>query len=193
MKLIYSPGSPFARKVRIVLAEKGVEAELVAVETYDSAVLNAANPIGQVPALVLDDGSSLFDSGVICAWLDTLPGGPRLIPDGEAQWPVRRLEAAADAVMENIVKLRIETMRAEEKRSPERLATLARKTRSALDALDAQGPDAAFDLGEIALAVALDYIDFRAPELDWRAGRPNLAARWERLRPRPSFEATKPQ
>ena len=192
MKLICSLGSPFARKVRIVMAEKGVDAELRAVEAYDGPELMAANPIGQVPALVLDDGSSLFDSAVICAWLDSRPGGPRFIPDGDEQWSVRRNEAAADAVMENVIKLMMEGRRPEEKRSPERVSTLTAKTRHALDALNAQGVDQAFDLAEIALVVALEYIDFRAPELAWREGRPNLVVRQERLADRPSFVATRP-
>jgi glutathione S-transferase len=192
MKLIYSAGSPFARKVRIILAEKGIDAELRTVDVYDGPELMAANPIGQVPALVLDGETSLFDSAVICAWLDGQPGGPRLIPDGDEQWPVRRNEAAADAVMENVIKLMIEGRRPEDRRWPERVATLTAKTRHALDALNAQGADQGFDLAEIALVVALDYIDFRLPQLAWREGRPNLVVRHQRLADRPSFVATRP-
>lgn len=193
MRLICSLGSPFSRKVRVVLAEKNLEAELVLVDDYESPALLQANPIGQVPALVVDDATALFDSGVICAWLDATYPEPRLIPDGVAQWPVRRLESAADSIMENIVKLRVEAMRAAERRSPAYVERVMRKTRRALDALDAEGEGGGFDLGELSLICALDYIDFRTPELDWRAGRPNLAARWERLKDRPSLAATRPQ
>ena len=193
MQLIYSAGSPFARKVRIALAEKGLQAESVTIEDYEAPVLMAANPIGQVPALVLDDGTALYDSSVICAWIDAHDSGPRLIPQGEAQWPVLRLQSAADAITGNIVRLRVEDMRPEALRWPSMVERVLRKTRHALDALEAQGDAGGFDLGEIALICALDYVDMRAPQLAWRSGRPNLLARWERLRERPSFVATRPQ
>ena len=192
MKLIYSPGSPFARKVRIALAEKGLEAESVTIDDYEAPVLMAANPIGQVPALVLDDGSALYDSGVICAWIDAHGSGAPLIPGGEAQWPVLRLQAAADAVTGNIVRLRVEEMRPEALRWPSLVQRVMRKTRHALDALESQGDPGGFDLGEIALICALDYVDLRAPQLEWRSGRPNLLTRWQRLRERPSFVTTRP-
>ncbi len=195
MKLIYSPLSPFARKVRVVLAEKGlddqVEGEVVNPWDEPSA-LTTANPISQVPTLVLDDGTALYDSGVIAAYLDTLNDAPRLIPPGTEQWRVRRTEAAADAICENVVKLRQEALRPEAERSAHHAARWRRTVTRSLDALEQEGPDGGLDLGEIMLAIALDYVDFRAPELDWRSGRPNLAARWRRLESRPSFRATAP-
>ena len=121
MKLIYNPASPFSRKVLIVLAEKGLDdrVEGVVVNPWDEPdQLTAVNPISQIPTLVLDDGSSLFDSAVIAAYLETLSPAPRLIPDGAAQWRVRRTEAAADAICENVVKLRQEGLRPESQRSP---------------------------------------------------------------------------
>ena len=195
MKLIYAPLSPFARKVRVVLAEKGMDGDvegLVANPWDEPPALTAVNPISQVPALVLKDGTVLHDSAVICAWLDAHGGGPRLIPEGDDQWRVRRLEATADAMMENVVKLRQEMMRPEAQRSPEHTKRWGRTVRRTLDALDAEGPDGGFDLGEISLAIAFEYIDFRAPDLDWRDGRENLQARWRRLASRPSFRATAP-
>lgn len=195
MKLIYSPLSPFARTVRVVLAEKGMDEDvegLVANPWDEPAALTAVNPISQVPTLILKDGTALYDSAVICAWLDSHGGGPRLIPEGEAQWRVRRVEAAADAMMENVVKLRQEAMRPEAQRSPEHTERWRRTVRRALDAMDAEGSEGALDLGEIALVVAVEYMDFRAPELDWRNGRPNLETRWKRLASRPSFRATAP-
>ena len=104
-----------------------------------------------------------------------------------------RLQAAADAVTGNIVRLRVEDMRPEALRWPSLVERVMRKTRHALDALEAQGDAGGFDLGEIALICALDYVDLRAPELEWRSGHPNLLARWERVRERPSFVATRPQ
>jgi glutathione S-transferase len=141
---------------------------------------------------VLDDGTALYDSAMICAWLDAHGGGPRLIPDGEGQWRVRRTEAAADAMMENVVKLRQEALRPEAQRSPEHTRRWCRTVRRALDALEQEGPDGGFDLGEISLAIAFEYIDFRQPELNWRDGRENLQTRWRRLASRPSFRATAP-
>jgi glutathione S-transferase len=195
MKLIYTPTSPFARKVRVVLAEKGMDGDvegLVANPFDETDALAQANPICQVPALVRDDGAPLHDSAVICAWLDAHGGDPRLIPEGEDQWRVRRLEAAADAMMENVVKLRLEALRPEAQRSPEHTKRWGRTVRRSLDALDREGPEGGLDLGEIALAIALEYIDFRAPDLNWRDGRKNLETRWNRLASRPSFRATAP-
>ncbi len=195
MQLIYSPLSPFARKVRVVLAEKGMEdrVEMVAANPWeDPESLTRANPISQVPTLILDDGSALHDSPIICAWLDAHGDGQRLIPDGEAQWAVRRLEAVCDAIMETGVKLRQEEMRPEGERSSTHPVRWARTIRRAFDDLEAEGPGGDLNLGEIALVCALEYIDFRAPYLNWREGRPNLVARHGALASRPSLRATAP-
>jgi glutathione S-transferase len=195
LKLYYSPLSPFARKVRIVLAEKGLEPQVegVVVNPWDEpAELTGENPISQVPTLALDDGRVLFDSAVIAHYLDATVPTPRLIPEGAAQWAVRRTEALADSLCDKIVFLRQESLRPEAERSAHHVARWRRVATRALDALEAEGPDAGFDLGEIMVASALDYIDFREPGLDWRNGRPNLLARWKRLESRPSFRATAP-
>ena len=195
MKLIYNPASPFSRKVLIVLAEKGLDdrVEGVVVNPWDEPdQLTAVNPISQIPTLVLDDGSSLFDSAVIAAYLETLSPAPRLIPDGAAQWRVRRTEAAADAICENVVKLRQEGVRPESQRSPTHVERWRRTVTRSLDVLEAEGPDGGLDLGEIMLAVAMEYIDLRQADLKWREGRPNLQARWRRLEARPSFRSTRP-
>ena len=195
MKLIYNPASPFSRKVLIVLAEKGLDdrVEGVVVNPWDEPdQLTAVNPISQIPTLVLDDGSSLFDSAVIAAYLETLSPAPRLIPDGAAQWRVRRTEAAADAICENVVKLRQEGLRPESQRSPTHVERWRRTVTRSLDVLEAEGPDGGLDLGEIMLAVAMEYIDLRQADLKWREGRPNLQARWRRLEARPSFRSTRP-
>ena len=195
MKLIYNPFSPFARKVLVVLAEKGLDTRVegVVVNPWEEpAVLTAVNPSSQVPALVLDDGQALYDSGVIAAYLDGLAEKPRLLPDGPDLWRVRRVEAAADAICENVVKLRQEGLRPEAQRSPDHTERWRRTVGRSLDALETQGPDGGLDLGEIMLAVAMEYIDIRQPDLNWRDGRPNLLARWRRLEARPSFRSTRP-
>ena len=195
MKLIYNPASPFSRKVLVVLAEKGLDTRVegVVVNPWEEpAALIAANPISQVPTLVLEDGTSLYDSAVIAAYLETLAASPRLLPDGPALWPVRLTEAAADAICENVVKLRQEGLRPEAQRSPAHIERWRRTVTRSLDVLEAEGPDGGLDLGEIALAVALEYIDLRQPDLNWRDRRPNLQARWRRLEARPSFRSTRP-
>jgi glutathione S-transferase len=195
LKLIYSPFSPFARKVRVVLAEKGLEEQvegLVVDPMLDPPALTDHNPISQVPALILADGTALFDSPVICGYLDSLSEAPRLLPSGDDHWRVRRAEASADGIMELAVKLRQEALRPESHRSPDYIARWRRCAVRALDALERTEGSGGLDLGEIALVVALDYVDFRQPDLDWRAGRPNLLARWRRLEARPSFRATAP-
>lgn len=193
MKLFYASASPFARKVRVVLAEKGLEAEIVSLNPWEEPeALTAVNPISQVPTLVTDDGVALSDSKVACAWLDSIGHGAKLIPDGEAQWPVRQLEAAADAISENVVKLRAESMRPEGERSSTHPPRWRRTVVRALDALERSSAQRDVNLGEIALVVALDYIDLRQPDLDWRSGRPNLVTRWEALADRPSLAQTRP-
>jgi glutathione S-transferase len=195
LKLFYSPLSPFARKVQAVLIEKGL-ADGVEVSTVnpwqEPDDLTVANPISQVPSLVLDDGSALPDSQLICAWLDAHHPQPRLIPEGEGQWAVRKLEATCDAMMENVVKLRQEEMRPEAERSSTHPDRWARTVRRSLDALEAEGGPTGLNLGEISLVCALDYIDFRAGYLNWREGRPNLAARHAALASRPSLATTGP-
>ena len=114
------------------------------------------------------------------------------MPDGPALWPVRLTEAAADAICENVVKLRQEGLRPEAQRSPAHIERWRRTVTRSLDVLEAEGPDGGLDLGEIALAVALEYIDLRQPDLNWRDRRPNLQARWRRLEARPSFRSTRP-
>jgi glutathione S-transferase len=195
LKLIYNPTSPFARKVLVVLAEKGLDAgvEGMVVNPWDEPeVLTRVNPISQIPTLILDDGSGLFDSGVIAAYLDSLADAPPLIPVGPDAWRVRRTEAAADAICETVVKLRREGQRPAVQRSPSNTERWRRSVVRALDALEAEGSDGGLDLGEIMLTIALEYVDFREPDLRWREGRPNLVARWRRLEARPSFRSTRP-
>jgi glutathione S-transferase len=192
MKLYYAGASPFARKVRVVLAEKGCDCEMVAANPWDEPeALTAINPVSQVPALVRDDGSALYDSTVIVHWLDE-QAGPRLIPEGEEGWRVRRLEATCNAVCDDVVKLRQEEMRPEEQRSDYHAGRWRRAVTRALDALEADGAGGGVDLGELMLVVTLEYIDLRAPYLNWRDGRPNLVARWARIKDRPSLAATRP-
>lgn len=193
VRLLIASASPFARKCTVAIRERGLTGiEEVAVNAMDSPeVLTKANPIAQIPALIFDDGSSLANSPLICAYLDTLGDAPPLSPAGD--WDVRGREAAADGVMELSVKLRFEQLRPEDERSPSWQARWRTNIARALDVAEADGTlDAALDLGVIAWGCALGYLDLRHPDMAWRTGRPRLAALFERLSARPSFIDTRP-
>ncbi len=192
LRLLISSASPFVRKCRVVIRERALTGiEETPVDSMASPdLLTRANPISQVPALILDDGSSLFDSPVICAFLDAQGAGPRLAPVGD--FPILRRQAAADGVMELAVKLRHEQLRLETERSATWAARWRANIARALDEAEAEDrPADRFDLGEIAWGCALAYLDFRHADLAWRAGRPNLTALSDRLEQRPSFVDTK--
>lgn len=198
MRLFISTGSPFVRKCRIVLREKGLEGRVeeiaLAFPYQDSADLVAANPIGQVPALVDDDGQVLTNSPVICAYLDSVGSGPRLsAPESAAHWAARRMETLADAALEMAVKTALEGRRPEAERSAQWLGWWRNGLNRALDQAEAIAPgDGPLDIGRIALGIVGPYLDFRQPGLDWRAARPRLAAFTERMGALPSFAATRP-
>lgn len=198
MKLYSSPTSPFVRKVRIVIQEKGA-AHLVNEEVVsalaDPAELHAANPLGKVPALALDDGRTLFDSPLICEYLDAVLDGPTLMPaSGEARWQVMRLHALGDGIADAAVSLTFEKNRPEAERSANWMGRWRRAIIRSLDLLEResaslQGPAT---LGTIAVESALGYLDFRHGDLGWRDGRPALAAFFENASGRAAFKETAP-
>lgn len=197
MKLYITDPSPYARKCRIVLRERGLsdQCEEIRVDPYASdPALVAANPVAQVPALVTDDGTVFTDSPLICAWLDArgVAGHP-LIPAGEAQWPVRRLETLADAGLEMGVKWVLEKRRPEAERSATWITRWQEGLNRTLDTLEQIEMDAARpDLGVITTGVLLTWLDFRHPEFDWKTGRPRLVALQVALDGRASFADTFP-
>jgi glutathione S-transferase len=198
MRLYISTGSPFVRKCRVVVQEKGltdrVEEVALAFPYKEGDDFLAANPIGQVPALVDDDGQAMTDSPMICAYLDSIGDGPRLLPpEGPEHWRVRRMETLADSILEMAVKYALEGRRPEAERSATWMGWWTDGLNRALDQAEAAVPDPEpLDLGKIALAIAGHYVDFRRPELGWRASRPKLAAFADGLDQRPSFAATRP-
>lgn len=196
--LLYSPASPYARKVRVLAAEKGVpitvENVSVSPVTTNEAVL-AKNPLGKVPALVLEDGSTLFDSSVICAWIEAQAPSPRMIPEGKARWAALTLESLADGLLDAALLHRYEhALRPEEKRFQPWIDGQWAKLTASLDALERQAASFAdrVDVGTIAVAAALGYLDLRFADKPWRTGRPALSAWFERFGARPSMVATKP-
>lgn len=200
MKLRYSPTSPYVRKLRVALFETGLDksVELIATNPWSAETdLPHDNPIGKVPTLIDDDGHHVYDSRVICEYLDGMHGGPRLFPaEGKARLIALTRQALGDGILDAAVALRIETaMRPEALRwtwwVDRQLATVRR----GLDQLEADAgtlTDLA-TIGDIAAACALGYLDFRLSAEDWRARRPRLAHWFERQEKRPSMVATVPR
>lgn len=196
MKLRFSSTSPFVRKVRIVAAETGLDGRIALVPSNPWAAdtdLVLDNPLSKVPALVTEGGEVLYDSPVICEYLDSLHDGQKLLPAaGGARWRQIRLQALADGIMEAGVAIRVETViRPAEARWPgwcqRQHAAIAR----GLDALEAEasGWEGAFLIGPIAVAAALDWLTFRSLT-DWRLNHPALAAWRDGLGERPSLAST---
>lgn len=199
MRLYITDPSPYARKCRIVLRERGLSerCEEVRVDPYASDVaLLEANPLAQVPALMTDEGVVLNNSPLICAWLDAHgTSGARLLPEaGEAHWRVRRLETLADGGLEMGVKWVLEKRRPEAERSPTWIARWQNGLNRTLDQLEVWEMDAAVpDLGVITAGVLVSWLDFRHPDFNWRTGRPMLTALQATLETRQSFAVTAPR
>jgi glutathione S-transferase len=193
MKLIIATPSPFARKARIALLEKGLAHEILVQNPWQTSI--AANPLGKVPALLLDDGRVIHDSGVIVEYLETLGVPPPLLPaDPGLRVLHRQIEALADGICEAVVLVVTERARPAEKQSADWIARQTKKIPAALASLETLlGGIEGFGLGPIAAGCALGYLDLRSPELDWRLAHPRLAALHESLARRPSFAATVPK
>ncbi len=201
IKLIGSLASPFVRKARIVLAEKKIDYQLVLENVWaPDTTIHTFNPIGKVPCLVMEDGEAVFDSRVICEYVDTLSPVGRLIPQsGRERVEVRCWEALADGVLEAAVLIRLEaTLRNEGERSESWVARQRRKVDEGLHAISqglAGKPWCAnnhYSLADVAVGCALGYLDFRMPELDWREKHPNLEKHFAKLSQRQSFIDTIP-
>jgi glutathione S-transferase len=201
LKLIGTLPSPYTRKARIVAAEKRIEyiLELQNPWAADSSVPNS-NPIGKVPVLMLDDGSALYDSRVICEFLDSVSPIGKLLPaDHRERIEVRRWEALADGVLDAGVLARLENQRPEDERSTSWIARQMAKVERGLDAMEGQlgtkpfcfGNN--FTLADVAVGTCLGWFDFRYPHLEWRDGRPELARLTAKLFERPSFAETAPR
>jgi glutathione S-transferase len=201
MKLFWSPRSPFVRKVMMFAHETGLAIRIETVKTLVSSTaanreLMRVNPLGKIPTLVTDDGKVLFDSYVICDYLDGLHSGARLIPQAPDQRSqALRWHALGDNLLDNLVPWRGELMRPKPQQSPETLAAYEAKTRASLDFLEGEAAalgGTAVGIGHVAAGVALGYIDFRFPDLGWRDGHPQLTAWHASFAQRPSFRATLP-
>ncbi|MDQ8024069.1 MAG: glutathione S-transferase [Moraxellaceae bacterium] len=200
MKLIGSTTSPYVRKVRVMLEEKGAPYEFVAEQPWEATTrVPDYNPLGKVPALVIDDGRIWFDSTVIAEYLDTLAVAPAFFPaDPLARVEVRQLAVLADGIVDAGVAWRVDAQRPAERQDPNWIARQRGKVERGLDMLDqlAAGKEwlhaSGYGLADVAVVCALGFIDFRHPSLDWRSSRPQLTAYAERISRRPAFAATIP-
>lgn len=203
MKLIGSRTSPYVRKVRIVLAEKKLDCKFVEENVWaEATTIGDVNPLGKVPALVLEDGSVVYDSRVIVEYLDTLSPVGRLIPgNGRERAEVRTWEALADGTMDAAATARLEQTwpgRADGERSQAWIDRQLGKVHTAIEAMaKGLGDDPWFcgahlTLADIAVGAALGYVEFRFPEIGWRASHPNLARLQDKLMQRQSFQDTAP-
>ena len=201
LRLIASLASPYVRKVRIVMAEKRIEChmELEDVWAADSTIAES-NPLSKVPCLIMEDGGAVFDSRVIVEYLDGLTPVAKLIPpSGRERAEVRTWEALADGICDAAILVRLErTQRPAEQQSQKWIDRQMLKVTNGLAAM-AHGlgdkpwcSGASYSLADISAGCALAYLEFRFPQIVWRAQYPNLARHMEKLAARPSFIETAP-
>ena len=198
MRVLIARPSPFARKVRVALREKGIEHEEVIENPWiPGTTVPASNPLGKVPVLFLDDGSVVHGSPVIIEYLETLPASVKLLPPpGAARVAHRQIEAVADGVCDAVVLLVLE--RARSVQSQDWVARQMKKVEAGCAALDAALTgewlvESRYGLADVATGCALGYLDLRLPEFDWRARHPALSAFFARIDARPAFAATRPE
>ena len=201
MKLIGSFTSPFARKVRMVLAEKKIEYDMQPANPWaEDSRVSEFNPLGKVPALVLEDGRCLYDSRVIVEFLDNVSPVNRLIPaTNRERSEVRRWEALADGVLDAGVLMRMESQRADGEKSPGWISRQAGKVESGLAVMDRDLGEKTwctgieFTLADIAVGSCLGWLEFRHPQFDIRGRHANLARLLDKLADVPSFADTAPR
>lgn len=194
--LRWSPASPYVRKVTVAALELGLFDSLTLQKTdaHTDESLRAQNPLCKVPTLVLDDGTAIIDSPVICDWLNEQGGGKLIPAAGPARLATLSLQALGDGVLDAAVGRRMEQLRDPHLQSEKFHLRQQAAINAALDRLESLASGFADPplLGEIAVAAALGYLDFRFGDEDWRAGRPTLTAWWARVGQRPSLQRTVP-
>ena len=203
MKLIGSNASPYVRKVRVVMAEKKLDYDFALEDVWSGTTnISASSPLGKVPCLVMEGGEAIFDSRVIVEYLDTLSPVGKLIPSvGRERAEVKTWEALADGVLDASILARLEATwggRSTEQRSQAWIDRQLGKVDDGLLAMSKGLADKAFCVGihltlaDVAVGVALGYLDFRFPQINWREQHPNLLKLQDKLMQRASFAETKP-
>jgi glutathione S-transferase len=202
MKLMGSLTSPYVRKVRVVMAEKRLDFQLLLEDVWNSDDILKSNPLGKVPCLVMEGGEAVFDSRVIVEYLDTLsPVGKLIPPVGRERTEIRTWEALADGLLDASILARMEANwagRSAEQRSQAWIERQMSRVDSALQAMSrglGEKPFCAgnqFTLADVAAGCALGYLDFRFAHLDWRGNHPNLERLANKLAARQSFIDTLP-
>ena len=195
MKLLYLSSSPFARKALVLAHEVGLadRLEVIPAETSpvnSSSVVNLSNPLGKVPVLIRDDGPALYDSAVICEYLDSLHHGPKLFPEGgEARWRALRLHALADGLSDAAITIRREDHRPDGLHWSDWKEAHVRKLVQTYDLVerDAEFLSGPLTVGHVALATALEWIEFRSVGPAFRPGRHRLAGWYAEFARRPSM------
>lgn len=193
MKLFYHPISPFVRKVLVTALENGLgeRIETVMTDTQDEA-LRRVNPLSKIPALQLDDGGVLYDSRVICEFLDDLGTAALLPPAGPARWRTRLLEALGDGVADAVLRIVMENRRSESDRHADVIARQGLAVAAGLAEAERLLEPEDFTLGEAAIACAIGYLEMRLTNHPWRTHHPRLAIWYDEARMRPSLAQTDP-
>ena len=204
MKLIGATASPYVRKVRVVMAEKLLEFEFATTNVWaGDSDISDVNPLGKVPCLLLPDGFAMVDSRVIVEYLDTLSSSGAMLPEpSRARAEVKTWEALADGALDAAILARLEATwggRTDEQRSQAWIDRQLGKVTLALHTMSQRLGDRhsycsgdQLNLSDVAVGCALGWLDFRFPQIDWRAAHPNLARLYGRLIERPSFSSTMP-
>jgi len=202
MKLYYSKTSPYSRKVRLMVHEKGLQQVITTVvcNPFEEAPeLEAANPLGKVPTLILDDGSSLYDSPVICAYLDTLTSDRLILESGpdtnRERWNILRWEALCDGVLDATYNIVMERRRDAREQSSSWIEQWKNQIIRSLDHMDASinTLPAYISLAQLSLGAALGYLDFRLSDLDWRNQCSALATWYNDFSERDAMKNTRPE
>lgn len=198
MKLYYSPTSPFVRKINVFAIETGLDTQIEWVNTNPwqvEDILTAENPLSQVPTLITDEGMVLYDSSVICEYLDSQHSSDKMIPvEDELRWPALRLQALADGILNAGILRFLEKKRDLDKQSADWDSTQKKSVARSLAYLERTVADWADDLnvGVLSIACVLGWLDFRFVDEDWRASCPQLDAWFESFSVRPSMRKTTP-
>lgn len=201
MKLIASLRSPFVRKVRIVMAEKKIDYDLVLEDVWaETTMIQQYNPLGKVPCLLMDDGGVMFDSRVISEYLDVLTPVGKLMPTGgRERAEVKCWEALADGLLDAAILVFREKQRPTRQQSPEWIRRQWGKVEAALQAMAVGLGEKSYCIGnhyslaDVAVGCALGWLDFRFPETDWRDHYPELERLFEKLSERQSFKESLPE